>query len=213
MVIGLNVAIESNYKSGEVPNALKNLEDENVLQLLRLSIASNDLASNFEALSKFPEKENGYFFYNSISIVRDIAKLVKELSGSEFKKYFSTETSKSFDKLERNLVPFHDESLSKSVLKPIRDVNFHYGFPKTTSDKKLSELIGKLKDMKNLDVGVKLKDDKLMSIRYTYADWFRNEYINSHLSDDLVKQISKVSVEIVAFVDALLADLIESNND
>ena len=49
------MAIESKYVSGEIPNTLKYLEDDNLLQIIRFSCASNDLASNFEALGKFPK--------------------------------------------------------------------------------------------------------------------------------------------------------------
>jgi hypothetical protein len=207
------MAIKSKYELLEIPNTLKNIEDENIIQIISLSCASNDLNSNLEALGKFPENEGEYFFHNSISIVREIAKLVNELSVSELKNYFSTNTEKSFKKLEGDLIPFHAESLSKSVLKPIRDVNFHYNFPKNSPDTTLSKLISKLKGLDTLDVGVKPKEDNIISIRYTYADRFLNEYINSHLDSDLVTQISTISVEILAFVDSLLADLIESNNN
>jgi len=202
----------SNYVPGVIENALKNLKDESLLHVICLSCASNDLISNYNAQNMFPENEKGYFFYNSISIVREIAKLVNKLSDSKLKKYFSTNTSKSFDRLKDVLIPFHEESLSKSVLKPIRDFNFHYNFPQNPPDVTLSKLISKLKGKDSLEVAVKLKEDDLMSTRYTYADWFRNEYINSHLSSTLVKQIAITSFNIIEFVDLLLADLVESNN-
>jgi len=168
--------------------------------------------SNYEAISHFPKNENGYFFYNSISIIREIAKLVNEISCSELKKHISKRTLSAFGKLENDLLPFHDESLSKSTLKPIRDVNFHYNFPKIGTDSKLSALIGEIKSMNNLAVAVKPDKEDLLSIRYTYADWFRNEYINSHLNSEVVTQISTIAVEIVAFLDSLQADLMEDIN-
>jgi len=206
------MAIESDYVPRDIPNSLKNLDDESILQIVRLSCASNDLATNSNSLGKFPEGENGYFFYNSISIVREIAKLIKELSTSSLKKYFSKHTLEQFQQLESSLVPFHEKSLSKSVLKPIRDVNFHYNFPSSGTYNSISELISTLKNMDNLNVGVKPKDNDLLSVRYTFADWFRNEYINSHLSSNLVNNIATVSVGIVAFLDSLMADLVKNSN-
>lgn len=206
------MTVESNYNPGDIPNALKNIEDDNVLQIICLSCASNDLASNLEALGKFPEKENMYFFYNSISIVREIAKLVKDLSTSKLKKYFSDNTDTYFNKLECILNSFDNRSLSKSVLKPIRDFNFHYNFPKLDSDGKISMLITELKNLDSLSVGVKPKEDKVSPIRYTFADWFRNEYINNYLDITLVKQISTISADIVFFVDSLLFDVTKNNN-
>jgi hypothetical protein len=201
------MTVESNYIPGDIPNTLKNIEDENVLQIISLSCASNDLASNLEALGKFPQKESMYFFYNSISIIREIAKLVKDLSASKLKKYFFDNTETYFNNLEYILTPFDDRSLSKSVLKPIRDINFHYNFPDLESDSKISMLITELKNLDSLSVGKKPKDDKISPIRYTFADWFRNEYINNYLDETLVKQISTISADIVFFVDSLLFDL------
>ena len=205
------MSIESNYGIGEIPNSLKNLDEISILQIIRLSCASNDLATNTYSLRKFPRGENGYFFYNSISILREIAKLIKELSNSKLYGVFSDNTVVEFSVLEKLLVPFHDKSLSKSVLKPIRDANFHYNFPNGNHDSLVKKLVSQLKSMEVLSVGVKPEEDDLLSIRYTFADWFRNEYINSHLDSGLVKSIATVSVGIVAFLDTLMADL-QNNN-
>ncbi len=212
-VIGENMSIKSRYGSGKISNILKNLEDKNVLYVIDLSCASNDLASNVEVLNTFPQGESEYFFYNSISIVREIAKLIKELSASELKNYFSLDTVKTFEELATDLTPFDDGSLSKSVLIPIRNHNFHYNFHQSKSDKTISKLISKLKEMKNLSVDFKATDDTLLSIRYTYADWFRTEYMNSHLNSASVQQITAITVKIISFVDSLLKDLLPNNDE
>jgi hypothetical protein len=205
--------IESDFKLGDIPNSLKNLDEENILQILQLSCASNDLVTNSSSLSKFPEGENAYFFYNSICIVREIAKLIDRMSGSKLASLFSSNTSEEFKKLEKSLKPFDEDSLSKSVLKPIRDANVHYEFPTSKEDNKVLNLLNQLKSASTLEVGVKPDDCNLMSVRYTFADWFRNEYFNSHLNSGIVNEISVVSVGIVAFVDSLLADLVNYKHD
>ncbi len=201
------MSIESSYAHGEISNSLKNIDDISILQIIRLSCASNDLATNHYSIKMFPNGENGYFFYNSISIAREIAKLIKELSGSKLSEVFSDNTAIQFHELETSLVPFHEKSLSKAVLKPIRDTNFHYNFPNSNQDTSVRELLSELKNMEKLNVGVKPEEGDLRSIRYTFADWFRNEYINSHLNSDLVSSIATISVGIVAFLDTLMADL------
>jgi hypothetical protein len=200
---------KSEYIPREVDNILKDLDDDGALQIIRLSTASNDLMSNHKALSYFPDTEKGYFFYNSISIVREVAKMVPEISKSELINVFSSRTKDSFEVLKDHLLPFNDDSLSKSALKPIRDVNFHYSFPTKDIDRKVSSLLQEIKANDKLLVGVNPKNNGLLSIRYLYADWFRNEYINSHLSSDLVNVISTIAVEIIAFLDSLQVDIIE----
>jgi len=200
---------ESEYIPRKVDNILKNLSNVNALQIIRLSTASNDLMSNHKALSYFSETENGYFFYNSISIVREVAKLVSEISKSKLISVFSSKTEESFEILKDHLLSFNDDSLSKSALKPIRDVNFHYSFPTISTDRKVSSLLQEIKASDKLLVGVNPKKDGLLSIRYIYADWFRNEYINSHLSSETVNVISIIAVEIIAFLDSLQVDIME----
>tara|TARA_R110002049_G_scaffold2675_1_gene19971 strand:+ start:8715 stop:8945 length:231 start_codon:yes stop_codon:yes gene_type:complete len=74
------------------------------------------------------------------------------------------------------------------------------------------ELLTELKSLEKLNVGVMRDENHLMSTRYEFANWFRNEYINSHLNNEVVETISTVSVEIIGFVDSLLADLMERKN-
>ena len=72
-------------------------------------------------------------------------------------------------------------------------------------------LITELKNLDSLSVGEKPKEDKISPIRYTFADWFRDKYINNYLDETLVKQISTVSSDIVFFVDSLLFDLTKNS--
>ena len=202
---------ESNYSEGSFANPLVKLEDNTILKIVRLSCASNDLTSNHEAIKAFPKGENGYFFFNSISIVREVAKLVKEIANSDIRQLFSDNTEACFKKLETRLIPFDNESLSRSVLKPIRDSNFHYTFPEASSNERVSELLVELRESKELDVGVLPEENHLMSIRYTFAERFRNEYINSHLDNDIVMIVSEVTVGIIEFLDTLFDDLMEAN--
>jgi hypothetical protein len=111
--------IESHFNNGVIANFLTNMDEVDILYLIRFSLASNDLISNLDALEPISKQEKSYFFYNSVSIVREIAKLVDEISSSSgFEATFSDDTAKSFNKLNENLKPFNEESLSKSVLKP-----------------------------------------------------------------------------------------------
>lgn len=71
--------IQSEFETKEIPNSLKLLNEELIIQVIQLSCASNDLITNLNASGKFPEDENAYFFYNSICILREIAKQIKNI--------------------------------------------------------------------------------------------------------------------------------------
>ena len=202
------MSVESEYVSCKIDNIFKKLNDDDALLILRLSSASNDLMSNFAAMKHFPKNENEYFLFNCISIVREIANLMKGAPWQSVELMFSEDTHSSFKALKECLCPFDEKSLTKSVLKPIRDVHFHYSFPNLNKDVNLSNMVEKIKALDKLNVGKSCENKGVLSFRYTFADEFKNEYISSHLSSDLVHRISSISVEIVAFLDSLQFDIL-----
>ena len=211
-VIGLRKTVQSKYKPGVIGNVFRALDSEHSLHLIGLSLASNDLSINLDAIGKFPENESSYFFYNSISIIRELALLVVETDKSNLSQKFSKNTRDSFEKLKSELAPFHDKSLVKSVLKPIRDVTFHYNFAKSTEADKLKLIIRDLKELEEIEVGLVPNQCSPLAQRYTFADTFRSEFINQFLTKEVVSIISAVSVDVVSFVDSLMADLAQEGS-
>lgn len=199
--------MDSKYTPGVVRNVFAALNSEESLRVLSLSLAANDLMSNLEAMTIIPEGENSYFFYNSIAIVREVAKLVASAEKSTVAKYFSKDTWNSFKELTVVLAPYHDTSLVKSVLKPIRDATFHYDLMRSPTAG-WDEVIDGVRKLDQIDVGIMLDNRSLHGQRYTFADKIRTEYVNQYLSKEIVSQLSSVSVSISAFVDSLLADLV-----
>ncbi len=96
-------------------------------------------------------------------------------------------------------------------MKPIRDATFHYNFNKSTNADKLKLMIKDLKKLKELEVGLVPNQSSLLSLRYTFADKFRNEFISHFLTKEIVYEITAVSLDLVSFVDSLLADLAQEN--
>ncbi len=204
--------MESKYKPGFTGNVFRTLESGHSLHLFGLSLASNDLAINLDAIGKFPKSEGSYFFYNSISIIRELALLVVEIDRSNLSQKFSTNTCHLFEKLKSELAPFHEQSLVKSALKPIRDVTFHYNFSKSTEDDKLTLMVNQLKELNELEIGLIPNGHSPLTQRYTFADAFRNEFVNHFLTKDVVSKVSAVSVNVISFVDSLMADLAKEVN-
>lgn len=199
--------MKSKYAKGFTENFSKNLDSKNLLNLIGLLIASNDLLTNIEAIEKFPENENSYFFYNSISIVRELALLVIEIEKSNLHEKFSKNTGDLFEKLKSELTPFHEKSLVKSVLKPIRDFTFHYNLSKTKDTKKLDAIVKELKALEEIEVGLSPNKHSPIGQRYTFADRFRSDFVNQFLTKEIVSKVSIISVDVVCFADSLMADL------
>jgi hypothetical protein len=106
------------------------------------------------------------------------------------------------------LAPYHDASLTRSVLKPIRDVTFHYDFSPSLPGDGWASVLDGITKLKKLDVGIVLEDRSLLGQRYVFADAIRNDYMIQFLAKDIVSQISTVSARIGVFVDSLLSDLV-----
>jgi hypothetical protein len=196
------------YKNGFIKNIFKQLDDESSLCLIGICLASNDIILCAEQLDKFGDEEKTYFFAISLSILREVAKIISKVDNLTIKNYFSKKSNDLFENLKNKLLPFHEETLTKGTLKPVRDHIFHYDFLKSRQYKKLISLLYDTKKEKELKIRIDAGAELLFSHRFTFADIFRNEFVNSFLSEDLATTVSTISVNIVDFTDSLLADLI-----
>ena len=201
--------MDSRFEKKEVDNILRVLNDEDTLYVIGLSLAANGLITNLEAIKRIPDSENLYFFVTSLSIVRELAKLIAKMDGAQFLKGLSVNSKNLLDKIKKELTPFEGGSLVKDTLKPLRDITFHYdyNYSKSSEPSLISGALSELKANNAIEVGF-VKDGKsALEQRYTYADKFRSNIVNQLLNKDLVSRIADVSVNIVSFVDSLLADL------
>ena len=200
--------MESEFVPGTIPNVLQILCDEQALLLMDLSTASNDLSVNVEAIGKFPITESSYFLYSSISIVREIAKLIVKIEDSNFLETFSDNSKSIFSDLHDELSSFEDLSLAKQTLKPIRDLTFHYDFGESSVRENVVLALHQLRKEGHLEIGLKAGADSPLGQRYLFADRFRSDVINQFLSEKLVSKVSAVSVNILRLVDSLISDLV-----
>lgn len=196
------------YKDGFIKNIFKQLDDKSSLCLIGICLASNDIVLCAEQLDKFGDEEKTYFFAISLSILREVAKIISKVDNLTIKNNFSKKSNALFENLKNELLPFHEETLTKGILKPVRDHIFHYDFLKSRQYEKLISLLYDTKKEKELKIRIDADTELLFRHRFTFADIFRNEFINSFLSKDLVTTVSTISVNIVAFTDSVLADLV-----
>ena len=201
--------MESRFTATPIGNILHPLSDDDALRVIALSSAANDLTLNLEALRRFPESENMYFFVTSLSILRELAKLVSNIEESCFRGRMSSETRTLLQEVNSKLASFEAGSLVKNVLKPLRDVTFHYDYVNTTGPAKplIRQALSQIKAEKLLEVGFDAEGKSVLGQRYDFADRFRSSMLNQVLNSGLVSTLSTVAGNVVALVDSLLADL------
>jgi hypothetical protein len=200
--------MESKYKPKVIDNVFRLLDDKKSLYLMGLSLASNDLAINLDSLDRYPDNERIYFFSNSISIIRELAHLVVEVDKSDLTQMFSKETKGLFELLKSDLIAFDDASLAKTVLKPIRNVSFHYNLNESNEIDKIKSVLRQIREENDISIGLSQRESSLLGQRYAYADSFRTNFTNQFLTADIVSKISAVAVNVLSFVDSLVNDLV-----
>ena len=72
---------------------------------------------------------------------------------------------------------------------------------------KIDSLLDEIKKEKKLEFRAKSDDNSILRNRYTFADAFRSKLVASYLTTDLVNKITVATVNVIAFIDSLLADL------
>ncbi len=198
----------SPYESGFAKNVFQQLNTECSLCLLGLCLASHDIVLHHSLIDKDISEagEKIYHFAASLSILREIAKMVEPIEKLAFATRFSQGTKDLLQDLKRDLQPFQDNSLTKGTLKPIRDFTFHYDFTNVDQNN-LDSLLDEIKKEKKLEFRARSEDSSILRNRYTFADAFRSKLVESYLTTDLVDKITVAAVNVIAFTDSLLADL------
>lgn len=203
--------MENKYKEGSIKNVFNLLSDDCSLWLLGLCLTFNDIIFCQEQKNNCRDEEETYFFAITLSILRELAKLIITAKKVDIKKYFSSNTKTLFSKLEKELKPFETNTLTKGVLKPIRDTTFHYGFLENKEIKgKLLPFLEDLRKESDLQLRVNPQDTSILGQSYFFADIFRHKFHYSLLNKELIDKLSTVTCDVFAFVDSLLADLLNS---
>ena len=207
--------MEERFKSKSISNILNQLSKDDALRIVALALATNDLNINVEALGKFPESENIFFFVTSLSILRELAKLVAEIEGTAFQGRMSEDTITLLNQVKASLASFESGSLVKGTLKPIRDVTFHYNYLSQKGDvgKLIDQVLSEVIEKDTLELGFSDEVSSAMGQRYFFAEKFRSGILNQLLSSELVSVVRLASVNIVSLVDSLLSDLKENHEE
>jgi len=196
----------SPYESGFAKNVFQQLDTECSLCVLGLCLASHDIVLHHSLIGKSEAGEKNYHFAVSLSILREIAKMVETIDNLAFATRFSQETKDLLQDLKRDLQPFDVKSLSKGTLEPIRNITFHYNFTKANRER-TSQLLDEIKTEPELKVRATSGDNSILRHRYTFADAFRSKLVETYLTNDLMGKLTKATANVIAFTDSLLYDL------
>ncbi len=206
--------MDSNFEERKISNVFQVLDDRQSLLLIGLSLGANDLTSNLDCMIEYQENNSRYFFTNSISILRELAKVIVAIKKSGLCAFHSKRTSLIYDQLYADLSSFDENSFSKKVLKPVRDISFHYNLQdECDADKKeaLESALSVLKKESSIAIRISLNDHSLLGQRYTFADSFRSNAIYQFLSNEKAQQLSAIAQNIHSYVDSLIDDLLQKN--
>jgi len=196
----------SPYKCGFAKNVFQQLDTDCSLCVLGFCLASHDIALHSTLIHNSESEEASYHFPASLSILREVAKIVEPIEKLAFTMRFSQGTKDLLQDLKRDLQPFQEDSLTKGTLKPIRNVTFHYDFAKADQNI-IGSLLEEIKNECELKVRAISGENSILRYRYTFADAFRSQLVASYLTKDVVDQIAVAAVNVIAFTDSLLADL------
>ncbi len=194
------------YEHSFIKNVFQQLDTECSLFVLSLCLASHDMALHHRLLNDGQAEERTYFFAVALSILREVAKIIARVDKFASILRFSPTTKDLLRDIKERLASFQDDGLIRQSLKPIRDLAFHYDLAKADA-RRTGLLLEELKNEDRLDVRAATGVTSIMCNRYTFADAFRSRFVDSYLTQDIVRQISEATVNVIAFTDSLLADL------
>lgn len=200
----------SKHEGGFATNVFQHLDARCSFYVLGFCLASHDIAYHRELINRLINNGEGeeanYHFAVSLSILREVAKLVDRVDKVALTTRFSQDTTDLFRDLKKDLQSFQKNSLTKGTLEPIRNITFHYDLDK--ADQKITgSLLAQIKKQHELRVRANSADNSILRYRYTFADEFRSKLVENYLTKDIMNQITLAAVNVIAFTDSLMADL------
>lgn len=182
---------------------------------IMLAMAANDLSLCCNKInSNPPDYERHYYFRLAMSHLRECAKSIADYDRkeaiSDFIKSLDGQTSELYKELQAVLKPYEDGSISKEVLKPLRDSTFHYPNAKGEHCK---ELVDDINALGELLVEFDENNDSILKTRYIFIDTLIShkfdKLIESQGAENTVNKLVIITEALLRFVDYILAHLKE----
>jgi len=188
---------------------LKDCSDTIIRFVVSLAMAANDLIICHKRIqSSNSDDEMNYLFRQSISHLREVAKFIKGAKENDEVKILlesvHADVYKHWESLLKNISTFEDDSLSRSVLKPIRDITFHYP---DINGEYYPELPKVFRALDKVEVKFVKGGSTLVDQLYLFAECTRGFLVNAKLSKKIVRILSFVTVDLAVIVDGVLEHL------
>ncbi len=205
------------YKAVDLGNIFDGVPNAVLRWIAALAMAANDLSLNIKHIREYGDHvEANYFFRLSFAHLREIAKVIGEGARNKEIKSFVEKLDKDtqviYEDIVNSIGQFNERSLTKVVLRPIRNECFHY--PDINGrEAYFKDLPKLLKALEKKRVRFSETDTSMLGHRYLFADAVVGFMVNSRLSKEVVDQISNVAMKIIQLVDYSLEYLKRQNND
>ena len=186
-------------------NFFNHLDRDCSLYVLGFCLASNDIVEQRTLIDNTEPEESSYHFAVSLSILREVAKIIGPIETCALKTRFSQKTSDALQALKRDLQP--DDSLTHGTLRHIRNNTSHYNFTEAESSK-IDSILTELKNAPLLRIRANSDDHSALGHRYSFADIFRNKLVNAYLTKEKNALISAAACNVIQFTESLLVDLL-----
>jgi len=184
---------------------ISGLPDSVIRWILVLCMAANDITLSTRLIREHGETsaEAAFFHRMVISFLRELANSIHTYENVvevyDFLGRLDNETQGHYNALLAELRSFDEASLAKNVLKPIRDISFHYP---DGQGKDFIECVAIFKALDKKEVRFSA-DEKLgpLGHRYLFADLVSGQRVFEVLDTQKVDRISRLVISLMGFVD------------
>jgi hypothetical protein len=182
--------------------------------IIALAMASNDLSFCAKKIANVQNKyEKIYYFRLSLAYLREIAKVIGEARRNaninSFVRRLPKEAQNSYSEIMQFLGNYENDGLVKKTLKSPRDEIFHYP---DINGKYCNGLCDEVIALNKISVELGESGRTIMDVHYTFIDKLLWKRAQQGLSHEIVNQLSKLTVNLMSFVDHVFAFLVTKNN-
>ena len=200
--------MDEKYVTQEFGDFLAGLPDPVIRWFLALCMAANDIALSSKMIREYGEDspEASFFHRMALSFLRESANSIRSYddvsSVQNLLCRLDAQTQELYKHLVSELCLFDETSLTKSSLKPIRDVSFHYP---DSAGRNFPECVAIFKALDKKEVRFS-SDEKqgVLGYRYLFADNVAGYKVFSVLDSQKIDRISTVAICLCGFVDHVM---------
>ncbi|MDD4955307.1 MAG: hypothetical protein PHP17_04630 [Candidatus Omnitrophica bacterium] len=182
--------------------------------IMALAMVSNDLSFCAKKIVSTQNKyEKVYYFRLALAFLREIAKVIGQAKGNDninsFVQGLPKEAQNNYSEIMQFLGSYEEDSFVKRTLKNPRDEIFHYP---DINGKYCAGLCDEIITLDKISVELGEPGRTIADVHYTFIDKLLWKRAQQGLSHEIVNQLSKLTVNLMSFVDHVFAFLVAKNS-